>query len=74
MAAAVCWLARTALRPVERLTRAVEHVARTEDLSVTIPVEGEDEIARLSRSFNTMTAALSSSQERQRRLVATAPG
>lgn len=65
-------LARTALRPVERLTRAVEHVARTEDLSVTIPVEGEDEIARLSRSFNTMTAALSSSQERQRRLVADA--
>ncbi|WP_169980527.1 cell wall metabolism sensor histidine kinase WalK [Microbispora sp. H10836] len=71
-AVAGLWLARTALRPVERLTRAVEHVARTEDLSVTIPVEGEDEIARLSRSFNTMTAALSSSQERQRRLVADA--
>ncbi|WP_283244553.1 HAMP domain-containing sensor histidine kinase [Microbispora sp. H11081] len=65
-------MARTALRPVERLTGAVEHVARTEDLSVTIPVEGESEIARLSRSFNTMTAALSSSQERQRRLVADA--
>ncbi|WP_182899314.1 cell wall metabolism sensor histidine kinase WalK [Microbispora sp. H10830] len=71
-AVAGLWLARTALRPVERLTRAVEHVARTEDLRVTIPVEGEDEIARLSRSFNTMTAALSSSQERQRRLVADA--
>ena len=71
-AVAGLWLARTALRPVERLTHAVEHVARTEDLSVTIPVEGEDEIARLSRSFNTMTAALSSSQERQRRLVADA--
>ncbi|MEV7803605.1 HAMP domain-containing sensor histidine kinase [Microbispora sp. NPDC088329] len=71
-AVAGLWLARTALRPVQRLTGAVEHVARTEDLSVTIPVEGEDEIARLSRSFNTMTAALSSSRERQRRLVADA--
>ncbi|MEU8198533.1 HAMP domain-containing sensor histidine kinase [Microbispora amethystogenes] len=71
-AVAGLWLARTALRPVARLTRAVEHVARTEDLTVTIPVEGEDEIARLGRSFNTMTAALSSSQERQRRLVADA--
>ncbi len=66
------WLARTALRPVERLTRAVEHVARTEDLAVRIPVEGTDEIARLSRSFNTMTTALSSSQDRQRQLVSDA--
>ncbi len=66
------WLARAALRPVERLTSAVEHVARTEDLAIRIPVEGTDEIARLSRSFNTMTAALSSSQERQRRLVSDA--
>ncbi|WP_182884841.1 sensor histidine kinase [Microbispora sp. H10885] len=71
-AVAGLWLARTALRPVARLTRAVEHVARTEDLTVTIPVEGEDEIARLGRSFNTMTAALSSSQERQRLLVSDA--
>lgn len=66
------WLARTALRPVGRLTRAVEHVARTEDLAVRIPVEGTDEIARLSRSFNTMTAALSSSQDRQRQLISDA--
>ncbi|MGI5487080.1 sensor histidine kinase [Microtetraspora malaysiensis] len=66
------WLARAALRPVQRLTSAVEHVARTEDLAIRIPVEGTDEIARLGRSFNTMTAALSSSQERQRRLVSDA--
>ncbi|WP_067143725.1 sensor histidine kinase [Microtetraspora malaysiensis] len=71
-AAAGLWLARAALRPVQRLTGAVEHVARTEDLAIRIPVEGTDEIARLGRSFNTMTAALSSSQERQRRLVSDA--
>ncbi|MFD5750999.1 sensor histidine kinase [Streptomyces sp. NPDC127033] len=66
------WVARSGLRPVDGLTRAVEHVARTEDLTVRIPVEGEDEIARLSRSFNSMTAALASSRDRQSQLIADA--
>ncbi|MEE1755562.1 HAMP domain-containing sensor histidine kinase [Streptomyces sp. SP18CS02] len=70
--AAGLWVARTGLRPVDRLTGAVEHVARTEDLTVRIPVEGEDEIARLSRSFNAMTAALASSRDRQAQLIADA--
>ncbi|MFF8832236.1 ATP-binding protein [Streptomyces sp. NPDC015131] len=70
--AAGLWVARTGLKPVDRLTGAVEHVARTEDLTVRIPVEGEDEIARLSRSFNAMTAALASSRDRQARLIADA--
>ncbi|MFH8366411.1 ATP-binding protein [Streptomyces sp. NPDC018031] len=71
-ATAGLWIARTGLRPVDQLTGAVEHVARTEDLAVRIPVEGEDEIARLSRSFNSMTAALASSRLRQQRLIADA--
>jgi two-component system sensor histidine kinase MprB len=62
-------VARAALRPVDRLTDAVEHVARTEDLTVRMPVDGDDEIARLSRSFNAMTAALESSRDEQKRLV-----
>ncbi|MET9571641.1 HAMP domain-containing sensor histidine kinase [Streptomyces virginiae] len=66
------WVARTGLQPVDELTDAVEHIARTEDLTVRIPDEGDDEIARLSRSFNAMTAALSSSQERQAQLIADA--
>ncbi|WP_327253562.1 sensor histidine kinase [Streptomyces sp. NBC_01244] len=66
------WVARTGLRPVDELTGAVEHIARTEDLTVRIPDEGDDEIARLSRSFNSMTAALASSQERQAQLIADA--
>lgn len=65
-------LARAGLRPVDRLTDVVEHVARTEDLAVRIPVEGDDEIARLSRSFNSMTAALASSRELQQQLIADA--
>ncbi|MCQ4084601.1 HAMP domain-containing histidine kinase [Streptomyces sp. RB6PN25] len=65
-------IARAGLKPVDRLTDAVEHIARTEDLEVRIPVEGEDEIARLSASFNSMTAALASSRERQQQLIADA--
>ncbi|WP_406313590.1 HAMP domain-containing histidine kinase [Streptosporangium sp. NBC_01639] len=65
-------ISRTALRPVERLTGVVEHIARTEDLDTAIPVEGTDEIARLSTSFNAMTAALAGSRDRQRRLIADA--
>ncbi|CDR07949.1 HAMP domain-containing sensor histidine kinase [Streptomyces iranensis] len=70
--AAGLWIARTGLKPVDRLTEAVEHVARTEDLAVRIPTEGDDEIARLSRSFNSMTAALASSRDRQQQLIADA--
>jgi two-component system, OmpR family, sensor histidine kinase MprB len=70
--AAGLWVARAGLKPVDRLTETVEHVARTEDLTVRIPADGEDEIARLSRSFNSMTAALASSRDRQARLIADA--
>ncbi|HEY9438577.1 MAG TPA: HAMP domain-containing sensor histidine kinase, partial [Streptomyces sp.] len=70
--AAGWWIARTGLRPVDKLTQAVEHVARTDDLTVKIPVEGEDEIARLSRSFNSMTESLATSRDRQSRLIADA--
>ncbi|MFF8016052.1 ATP-binding protein [Streptomyces sp. NPDC007929] len=67
-------VARAGLRPVDELTEAVEHVARTEDLHIRIPVadDSEDEIARLSRSFNSMTSALASSQELQQQLIADA--
>ncbi|WP_189145141.1 HAMP domain-containing sensor histidine kinase [Streptomyces lacrimifluminis] len=67
-------VARAALRPVDKLTEAVEHVARTEDLTVRIPVEEEsdDEVARLSRSFNSMTSALANSHELQQQLIADA--
>ncbi|MDT3396790.1 HAMP domain-containing sensor histidine kinase [Streptomyces sp. B1866] len=71
-ATAGLWIARAGLKPVDRLTEAVEHVARTEDLAVRIPVSGEDEIARLSRSFNAMTAALASSRALQQQLIADA--
>jgi two-component system sensor histidine kinase MprB len=64
-------VARSGLRPVRRLTDAAEEVARTEELR-PIEVSGDDEIARLSRAFNAMLAALAASRDRQRRLVADA--
>jgi two-component system sensor histidine kinase MprB len=64
-------VARNGLRPVRRLTGAVEQIARTEDLR-PLPVEGDDEIARLATAFNQMLAALSASRDRQRQLVADA--
>ena len=67
-------VARAGLRPVDKLTEAVEHVARTEDLSIRIPVkdDAEDEVARLSRSFNSMTSSLANSRELQQQLIADA--
>ena len=64
-------MARNGLRPVRRLTQNVEVITRTEDLT-PLPVEGDDEIARLATAFNGMLAALSASRDRQRRLVADA--
>ncbi len=66
------WLvASNGLRPVRRLTTAVERIARTEDLTA-LPVEGDDEVARLAGAFNLMLTAVDASRVRQRQLVADA--
>lgn len=65
-------VARTALRPVERLTAAAERVARTSDLDSRMEVRGSDELARLTRSMNLMLDALARSVAAQRLLVADA--
>jgi two-component system, OmpR family, sensor histidine kinase MprB len=64
-------IARTGLRPVQRLTAAAEHVARTGDLR-PIPVQGNDELASLAHSFNAMLSALAAARGRERRLIADA--
>lgn len=68
------WLvANNGLRPVRRLTDATERVARTRDLT-PIEVSGrkEDELSRLTRSFNEMLLALGAAQTRERQLIADA--
>jgi two-component system sensor histidine kinase MprB len=66
------WVARTAMKPVDKLTEAVEQIARTQEPGTTITVTGKDEIARLSESFNAMSTALASSRDRQSQLIADA--
>jgi two-component system sensor histidine kinase MprB len=70
-AAAGTAVAQGGLRPVQRLTEATERVGRTGNLQ-PIAISGDDELARLTASFNSMLAAVAESQERQRRLVADA--
>jgi two-component system, OmpR family, sensor histidine kinase MprB len=65
-------VARAALRPVRRLTAAVEDVTETRDLSRRIETTGNDEVGRLAGSFNEMLEALDESQRAQRRLAADA--
>ncbi|HEY7004420.1 MAG TPA: HAMP domain-containing sensor histidine kinase [Gaiellaceae bacterium] len=62
-------VARTALRPVRRLTGATEKVTQTGDLSERIDASGTDELSRLAASFNTMLAALEESNRAQQQLV-----
>jgi two-component system, OmpR family, sensor histidine kinase MprB len=69
--AAGATVAGAGLRPVRRLTSATERVASTGDLR-PIPVTGNDELARLSHSFNVMLAAVAAARDQQRRLVADA--
>jgi two-component system sensor histidine kinase MprB len=65
-------VSRAALVPVRRLTGAAERVARTQDLGHRIDVEEQDELGRLSESFNTMLAALERSRYAQRQLISDA--
>ena len=65
-------IGKTTMRPVARLTAAAEHVAATQDLDATIQEEGDDELARLARSFNSMLAALATSRQQQRQLISDA--
>lgn len=64
-------VARSGLRPVRQLTAAVEYVAQTDDLT-PITVTGSGDVARLADSFNRMLSSLTSSRERQQRLIADA--
>ncbi len=62
-------VARSALRPVDDLTKTVEHVAETKELAARIDVERDDEVGRLAKSFNDMLEALEESRVQQQQLV-----
>lgn len=62
-------VAKAGLAPVTRVADAAEHVARTTDLSAAIPIEGDDEVARVAASLNQMLAALDAGRAQQRQLI-----
>ena len=65
-------VARAALVPVRRLTAEAEQVRATGDLSRRVETSGGAELERLGASFNEMLAALQTSVDAQRQLVADA--
>jgi two-component system sensor histidine kinase MprB len=67
-------VARTALAPIARFTRQTEAIAAQPQKLETerLEVSGDDELARLGRTFNTTLDALERSLQSQRNLVADA--
>ena len=78
-AALARWMGGRVIAPVGRLTGAVERVAATDDLSLRVGADGDDELGRLARRFDAMLEALQRSRAEldasaaaQRQLVADA--
>lgn len=67
MAALVFLIIRRLLMPVDRLTKASDRIAGGE-LGVVIPKEGEDEIGKLTDSFNAMSTRTKEMHDRLSRM------
>jgi Signal transduction histidine kinase len=65
------FLTERALRPVREVTDAASQI-EAENLSGRLPVQGDDEFAALSRTFNAMLERLEAAFNRQRRFTADA--
>ena len=65
-------VSQSSLAPVRRFTERTEALTNDPDTSHRLEVRGQDELARLARSFNATLDALERSIEQQRNLVADA--
>ncbi len=61
-------LARRLTRPVDELAGATRRLAAGEE-QVSVPVEGEDELAQLAKAFNEMSIELGAARESQRHFL-----
>lgn len=64
------WLARGMTSPLREMTRAAGRMA-TGDYSARVTATSADEVGRLARAFNTMSADLATADQQRRQLVAT---
>jgi two-component system sensor histidine kinase MprB len=62
-------VARTALRPLNSVTDAIETLAETTDMSLRLDEGRSDELGRLRIAFNSLFSALERSDDQQRQLV-----
>lgn len=70
LAALFGWLvARLVIRPLDKVTDAIEQLAETTDVTERLDEGGKDELGRLRCSFNRLLSALDRSQVQQRQLV-----
>ena len=65
-------LSRLVLKPVGDLTRSAEDIAENPSSKARIPVTSQDEMGRLSATFNRMTDSLQETLERQKRFTSDA--
>ena len=71
--AAGWWIARAALRPIERISRTVQAIGESRDLSRRLLFVGpSDEVGRLAETFDRMMGRLERAFETQKRFVADA--
>lgn len=67
------WIARAALRPIDRISRTVQDVGESRNLSRRVNFVGPlDEVGRLAHTFDAMMQRLERSFEAQRRFIADA--
>ena len=62
-ALATAYLSRFVVRPIRELARGSQQLA-SGDLTVQVPVRGDDEVAQLATAFNTMAAEIRGNTER----------
>lgn len=67
------WIARAALRPIDRISRTVQTVGESQDLSRRVNFMGpQDEVGRLAVVFDDMLGRLEKAFEVQKRFIADA--
>jgi two-component system sensor histidine kinase MprB len=63
------FLADRIARPIRRLSSVATTIAETRDLTQPVPTAGAGEVGDLGRAFASMTSALATSLEQQKRLI-----